>query len=221
MSELGPREEFFVRSNIEVALGVAGGRFRNCPPGSWELADLEGIALLALVKSAVRWPSYCVENHFDPNQISYFRAYALRACSGSLIDAMRAASPLTRTELDSVSRLRKARSRGKTDDQAARELDWSADQLASALQADRIRSVSLDEAVEVPDEGLSWDGSYLTRAFDRLPRPVQDTLVLRYQKRMSLAKIGSVLGVPSAEVSSMLRTAQREFLLTVRESLGV
>lgn len=196
------------------------GRVGSGLPSSVDQADLVSYGILGLIDAIAK---------FDVSRGYKFETYAISRIKGSMLDELRAIDWVprsvrakARTLEQAVAQLQSTLHRTPTDAELAAELDMTEAELQTALgQVSLTGMVALDDllargdrdsattlADTLPDVGLGPLAAYeATEARERLTAairslPERDRLVvgLYYYEGLTLADIGSVLGVTESRV---------------------
>lgn len=215
------------------------GRVAVGLPQNVEQADLVSYGIFGLIDAIEK---------FDPERGFKFQTYAISRIKGAILDELRSIDWVPRSVRAKGSAVERAFSkleakhkRSPTEAEVARELGMSDAQLQAALGQLSLTGVAaLDEmlgdrsdattlADTIPDHGDSPGAllerselrSQLAEAIENMPEREKVVLTLYYFENLTLAQIGSVLGVTESRVSqihtksvlqlrSRLQAAQRE-----------
>ena len=202
-------------------------------PSQVDLSDLTQAGFLGLLDAAAK---------YDAGRGVRFRTYAELRIRGSILDSLRSADWLPRSvrrrrrELDFVKRKLEARfGRSPSDDEVARELDLTADELRKAMDEVR-RAEKSSERVEgldgidalVPDpnaidphELLERNEllSLLVRGIEGLSDRERRVLTLYYHEELTMKEVGEVLGVNESRVSQIHTKVCQTLRLRLRKHL--
>jgi RNA polymerase sigma factor for flagellar operon FliA len=181
-----------------------------------------------------------IEAHhsFDPNKGAKFSTYALPRIRGAILDALRAAHPLSRSlqkfssEIESAtSNLHNEFGRAPTRAELAERMGIPLPQFLASLSQATVRIVSLDNLadmavngnserlVEMADEDPSIDPDQvaqqtmvktkLQQAVSNLPERERIIVQLYYIESRSLKTIGRALGISESRASQLRQRALR------------
>jgi RNA polymerase sigma factor for flagellar operon FliA len=197
------------------------GRVAIGLPQSVEQSDLVSYGIFGLIDAIEK---------FDPERGYKFETYAIARIKGAILDELRSIDWVPRSVRakaraieQAYGKLESTLRRTPSDDELAAELDMTDDQLQSALgQISFIGLVALDEMLTVgdrgdsvtlgdmvasdPDEapGVAFEvdemRAFLAEAIGRMPEREKVVLSLYYYEGLTLAEIGSVLGVTESRV---------------------
>ncbi len=196
------------------------GRVATGLPQNVDQADLVSYGIFGLIDAIEK---------FDITRAIKFETYAISRIRGAIIDELRAIDWGPRSVRAKARALEKAYSklesqlhRTPTDTELAEELDLTDDQLQTTLgQISFTGLVALDEMLSGGDRGDSItlgdtlaDGGMgpvaayeveemrliLADAINRLPEREKTVLTLYYYEGLTLAEIGSILGVTESRV---------------------
>ena len=208
-------------------------------PPQVDLNDLISVGTLGLIDAASRYKS-TLGVPFD--------AFARRRVQGAMLDALRemdwaprSARKLRRTVDSTIARLRSELGREPQDLEVAgalqltpEEFDRSVEQLRM-LEIGSIRQLDtagpdgtpLLELCVDPSEGVITKieraelREHLARAIEQLPERERHIMALYYEKELTLAEIGAVIGVCESRVSQLRTLAISRLRTMLRASLGV
>jgi RNA polymerase sigma factor for flagellar operon FliA len=196
------------------------GRVATGLPQNVDQADLVSYGIFGLIDAIEK---------FDLGRGFKFETYAIARIKGNILDELRSIDWVPRSVRAKARALEKAYStlegklhRTPTDTELAQELDLTDDQLQTTLgQISFTGLVALDEMLSgadrgdsmtlgdtLPDSGLGPVASYeveemreiLADAINRLPEREKTVLTLYYYEGLTLAEIGSILGVTESRV---------------------
>ena len=197
------------------------GRVATGLPQNVEQADLVSYGIFGLIDAI---------DKFDPGRGYKFETYAIARIKGAILDELRSIDWVPRSVRAKARALEKAYAklegelhRTPTDEEIAAELEMSDEQLQTTLsQISFVGLVALDEMLSVGgDRGESItlgdtiaDGGegpvaayeveemrhILADAINRMPERERLVLTLYYYEALTLAEIGSVLGVTESRV---------------------
>jgi len=197
------------------------GRVAVGLPQNVEQADLVSYGIFGLIDAI---------DKFDPERGFKFETYAIARIKGAILDELRSIDWVPRSVRAKARAIEKAYGkleselhRTPTDDELAKELELSDDQLQSTLnQISFIGLVALDEMLSGGDRGDSMTlgdtvaadptegpvAAYeveemrhlLADAINRMPEREKIVLTLYYYEGLTLAEIGQVLGVTESRV---------------------
>jgi RNA polymerase sigma factor FliA len=196
------------------------GRVATGLPQNVDQADLVSYGIFGLIDAIEK---------FDLDRGFKFETYAIARIKGNILDELRSIDWVPRSVRAKARALEKAYSklegqlhRTPTDDELAAELDLTDEQLQTTLgQISFTGLVALDEMLSGGDRGDSItlgdtlaDGGMgpvaayeveemrqiLADAINRLPEREKTVLTLYYYEGLTLAEIGSILGVTESRV---------------------
>ena len=196
------------------------GRVATGLPQSVDQADLVSYGIFGLIDAIEK---------FDLERGFKFETYAIARIKGNILDELRSIDWVPRSVRAKARALEKAYSklegelhRTPTDDELAAELDLTEEQLQTTLgQISFTGLVALDEMLSggergdsatlgdtLPDRGMGPVAAYeveemrhiLADAINRLPEREKTVLTLYYYEGLTLAEIGSILGVTESRV---------------------
>jgi RNA polymerase sigma factor for flagellar operon FliA len=196
------------------------GRVATGLPQNVDQADLVSYGIFGLIDAIEK---------FDLERGYKFETYAIARIKGNILDELRAIDWVPRSVRAKARALEKAYSklegelhRTPSDTELASELDLTDDQLQTTLgQISFTGLVALDEMLSGSDRGDSTtlgdtiaDGGVgpvaayeveemrqiLANAINRLPEREKTVLTLYYYEGLTLAEIGSILGVTESRV---------------------
>jgi RNA polymerase sigma factor for flagellar operon FliA len=196
------------------------GRVASGLPHSVDQADLVSYGIFGLIDAIEK---------FDLDRGFKFETYAIARIKGNILDELRSIDWVPRSVRAKARALEKAYStlegrlhRTPTDAELAEELDLTDEQLQTTLgQISFTGLVALDEMLSngdrgdsttlgdtLPDSGMGPVAAYeveemrqlLADAINRLPEREKMVLTLYYYEGLTLAEIGSILGVTESRV---------------------
>jgi len=196
------------------------GRVASGLPHSVDQADLVSYGIFGLIDAIEK---------FDLDRGFKFETYAIARIKGNILDELRSIDWVPRSVRAKARAIEKAYStlegrlhRTPTDAELAAELDLTDDQLQTTLgQISFTGLVALDEMLSngdrgdsttlgdtLPDSGMGPVAAYeveemrqlLADAINRLPEREKMVLTLYYYEGLTLAEIGSILGVTESRV---------------------
>jgi len=196
------------------------GRVATGLPQNVDQADLVSYGIFGLIDAIEK---------FDLDRGFKFETYAIARIKGNILDELRSIDWVPRSVRAKARAIEKAYSklegqlhRTPTDVELAKELDLTDDQLQTTLgQISFTGLVALDEMLSggdrgdsmtlgdtVPDAGVGPVAAYeveemrqiLAEAINRLPEREKTVLTLYYYEGLTLAEIGSILGVTESRV---------------------
>jgi RNA polymerase sigma factor for flagellar operon FliA len=196
------------------------GRVATGLPQNVDQADLVSYGIFGLIDAIEK---------FDLGRGFKFETYAIARIKGNILDELRSVDWVPRSVRAKARALEKAYStlesklhRTPTDAELAEELDLTDDQLQTTLgQISFTGLVALDEMLSsgdrgdsitlgdtLPDSGVGPVAAYeveemrhiLAEAINRLPEREKVVLGLYYYEGLTLAEIGSILGVTESRV---------------------
>jgi RNA polymerase sigma factor for flagellar operon FliA len=196
------------------------GRVATGLPQSVDQADLVSYGIFGLIDAIEK---------FDLERGFKFETYAIARIKGNILDELRSIDWVPRSVRAKARALEKAFStlegklhRTPTDAELANELDLTEEQLQTTLgQISFTGLVALDEMLSggergdsatlgdtLPDSGVGPVAAYeveemrhiLADAINRLPDREKTVLTLYYYEGLTLAEIGSILGVTESRI---------------------
>jgi RNA polymerase sigma factor for flagellar operon FliA len=196
------------------------GRVATGLPQSVDQADLVSYGIFGLIDAIEK---------FDLERGFKFETYAIARIKGNILDELRSIDWVPRSVRAKARALEKAFStlegklhRTPTDAELAQELDLTEEQLQTTLgQISFTGLVALDEMLSggergdsatlgdtLPDGGAGPVAAYeveemrhiLADAINRLPEREKTVLTLYYYEGLTLAEIGSILGVTESRI---------------------
>ena len=196
------------------------GRVASGLPQSVDQADLVSYGIFGLIDAIEK---------FDLGRGFKFETYAIARIKGNILDELRSIDWVPRSVRAKARALEQAYSslegklhRSPSDGELADELDLTEDQLQTTLgQISFTGLVALDEMLSggergdsatlgdtLPDAGVGPVAAYeveemrhiLADAINRLPDREKTVLTLYYYEGLTLAEIGSVLGVTESRI---------------------
>jgi RNA polymerase sigma factor for flagellar operon FliA len=196
-----------------------GGRFAATLPSHVDLDDLLSDGTIGLVTAVER---------FDPTRSVDFAAFAISRIRGAMIDGLRSLDWLPRliraqvAELETCTqRLYAALGRPPTTAELSVELGITTEEVAARRRhQDDARQVPLPPA-EFIDERRPAERRYevvdptqlspeLVRELRSMPERHQVLVALYYFERLTMAEIGTVLGVTESRVSQLHQQIRRQ-----------
>lgn len=207
-------------------------------PAQVELTDLVSVGVLGLIDAATRYKA---------STGVPFDAFARRRVQGAMLDALRDLDWAPRSlrklrrDLDAaIAKLRHQLKREPADAEIAEamnlsevEYDRLLDQVRSLelgalrqLDAPNQDGSSLLELVIDPDEGPEATlertelRAHLAKALMELPERERQILALYYEEELTMAEIGSVIGVCESRVSQLRSLALSRLRVSLKESLA-
>lgn len=200
---------------------VAGRVAVGLPPNV-EQADLVSYGMFGLIDAI---------DKFEPERGYKFETYAISRIKGAILDELRSIDWVPRSVRSKLRQIEKAiakleaeHHRPATDAELAEELEWTAEQLQTALnQISQVGLAALDEILAVPGEkgesvtlgdtiaDTSVNGpmgafevaetrQLLGQAINALQEREKLVLTLYYYESMTLSEVGQVLGVTESRV---------------------
>jgi RNA polymerase sigma factor for flagellar operon FliA len=198
------------------------GRVAVGLPQNVEQSDLVSYGIFGLIDAIEK---------FDPARGYKFETYAIARIKGAILDELRSIDWVPRSVRAKARALEKAYAkleselhRSPTDEEVAKELDMSDDQLQVTLSqisfvglvaldemlsvgGDRGESITLGDTIaDASDEGpvaayeVEEMRHILAEAINRMPEREKIVLTLYYYEGLTLAEIGQVLGVTESRV---------------------
>ena len=216
------------------------GRVGSGLPSSVDQADLVSYGILGLIDAIAK---------FDPSRGYKFETYAISRIKGSMLDELRAIDWVPRSVRSkaralehAVSELQNTLHRTPTDAELAGELDMTESELQTTLgQVSFTGLVALDDLLSggerdsgatlgdtLPDAGLGPLAAYeatearerLTEAIRSLPERDRMVVGLYYYEGLTLADIGSILGVTESRVCQIHTKAVLSLRAKLASAIG-
>ena len=198
------------------------GRVATGLPQSVDQADLVSYGIFGLIDAIEK---------YDLDRGYKFETYAIARIKGNILDELRSIDWVPRSVRAKARALERAYAklegelhRAPTDQELAKELDLTDEQLQATLgQISFTGIVALDEMLASGERGDATLGdtladrdpgpvaayeveemkTILADAINRLPERERTVLVLYYYEGLTLAEIGSILGVTESRVSQI------------------
>ncbi|GAB4558593.1 MAG: RNA polymerase sigma factor WhiG [Anaerolineae bacterium] len=216
------------------------GRMGIQPFGSIEEDDLIGYGIVGLIEAIER---------FDPERGYKFETYATSRIRGSVLDALRALDPLSRSARKRVTLVREAIGflqkrfgRMPTDEEVLTYTGMSQEAYEQALteagfailsldaplsldgddQASSLGDVLGDQEAQLQLERLEEEElrEELRRALKKLPQREQLLLSLYYNESLTMREIGEVLGLSQARVCQLHNKAILYLRAVLQAAMG-
>ena len=216
------------------------GRLAVTLPATIDHDDLFGYGVIGLIHAIER---------FSPERGVKFETYAMTRVRGAIIDELRSQDWVPRSvrsrarELSStISQLEGSLGRHPSEAEIASALGVSQDELASTMAAATSPFLSLDELVQVSDDGqsINWLDmmvddrpgpaaqleerefkEQLAAAIDGLPEREKLLLSLYYKEGLTLKEIGQVMGVSESRVCQLHTQAALRLRNAINRYLGI
>lgn len=216
------------------------GRLAVTLPPTIDQEDLYGYGLIGLIQAVEK---------FTLERGVKFETYAITRIRGAILDELRSQDWVprsvrsrTRDIAGAMSALAEEHGRPGTEEELAAKLGMTAAELNLALAAETSPFLSLDELVQVSDDGqsISWLDTMaderpgpaqmleeaefraeLARAIDALPEREKILLALYYQEGLTLKEIGLVLKVSESRVCQLHSQAALRLRTWINRYLGV
>jgi RNA polymerase sigma factor for flagellar operon FliA len=222
-----------VLAHVDLVRALASRLGRRIPPHV-DVSELVSVGVVGLIDAATR---------YQPSLGVPFDAFARRRINGAMLDALRdldwvprSVRRLQRSLEDALTKLRHELGDEPADEQIAAELGLSHERYERMLDDLRwtdlsiVRSSSghdddgdgLELAVD-PDEGPHASlertelKARLADALGEIPERERQILALYYQKDLTLAEIGAVIGVGESRVSQLRTQAILRLRSLLRE----
>lgn len=203
-------ETRLVEDHIHLAEYIANSIY-NTATHALEKEELRSVAYMALVKAALRWRGYCVENNYNPDDTQYFKTVAYRTIRGAIYDDLRVKDWASRTIRTRSKAIREA-GMEQTDsvEDIAKATGMSEKAVRSTLWGMNCKPVSIEtvsdfDADETMESILFADTilKSLSDKYASLPFDQQVVIALKYFRGKSLKAIADEVGYPSALVSEL------------------
>lgn len=199
------------------------GRVAVGLPQNVEQSDLASYGMFGLIDAIEK---------FEPERGFKFETYAISRIKGAILDELRSMDWVPRSVRAKARQIEKAYAtieakehRPPTDEELAAELEWTDDQLQTALtQISHVGLAALDEVLSgdrgdsvtlgdtIADQSANGPmGAFevaetrqlLSQAINTLPEREKIVLTLYYYENLTLQEIGRVLGVTESRVSQI------------------
>ncbi|MEB3298269.1 MAG: FliA/WhiG family RNA polymerase sigma factor [Candidatus Sericytochromatia bacterium] len=216
------------------------GRLALTLPSTLDQDDLNGYGLIGLIQAVEK---------FQPERGVKFETYAATRIRGAILDELRSQDWVPRSvrsrgrEIsEAMVRLEATLGRPATDDELARHMGLSVQELGHAMARETSPFLSLDEMIQGSEDGqsLTWLDTMpderpgpahileedefrreLAAAIDRLPERERMVLALYYKEGLTLKEIGQVLGVTESRVCQIHTQAALRLRGHVHRYLGI
>ncbi|MBI6546564.1 MAG: FliA/WhiG family RNA polymerase sigma factor [Cyanobacteria bacterium NC_groundwater_1444_Ag_S-0.65um_54_12] len=216
------------------------GRLAVTLPPTIDQEDLYGYGLIGLIQAIEK---------FSLDRGVKFETYAITRIRGSILDELRSQDWVprsvrsrTRDIAEAMARLEARLGRTGTEEELAKELGLSNHELAQLLAQATSPFLSLDELVQVSDDGqnITWLDTMvderpgpaaileeqefraeLAKAIDALPEREKILLALYYQEGLTLKEIGMVLKVSESRVCQLHSQAALRLRTWINRYLGI
>ncbi|MEI7592873.1 MAG: RNA polymerase sigma factor WhiG [Actinomycetes bacterium] len=236
-SDANVREELILHYSPLVK--YVAGRVSVGLPQNVEQADLISYGIFGLIDAIEK---------FDPARGFKFETYAISRIKGAMIDELRSIDWVPRSVRakaraieQAYAKLEAIHHRTPTDAELASELDLTPSQLQTALsQISFVGIVALDEMLSggsdrgdtltlgdtVADSGEGPSAAYeveemrhtLANAINTMPERAKIVLTLYYYENLTLAEIGTVLGVTESRVCQIHTKAMLQLRSRILDS---
>ena len=190
--------------------------------------NLESAGILGLVEAAGR---------FDPSQGCSFKTFAFPRIRGAILDELRKFAPVSQQTLTRIGKIKLAYETLKspvTPEMLAAESGLTVQQVEECLEAMRFLKPqdwndfhseihsSWKDASDQPGDALEREemSELLASAIQRLPERERLVLTLYYNEQLTLAEIGSVIGVSESRSSRILAAAKFRLKELVRSKIN-
>jgi len=228
-----------VMAHVDLVRSMAS-RLGRRVPSHVELSELVSVGVLGLIDAAMR---------YQPDLGVPFDAFARRRIHGAMLDALRRLDRVPRSlrrlqrRVDAaLTELRHGLGREPDAAEIAEALGVSVERYSGLLEELRWADVAVLRAASTDEEASDAiqiavdtdDGPYaqlerrelgvqLARALGQLPERERHVLALSYERELTLAEIGRVIGVSESRVSQLraqaiarLRSLLQEWLRSTR-----
>lgn len=217
-SDAGTRDALIL--NYSPLVKYVASRVAVGLPQNIEQADLVSYGMFGLIDAI---------DKFEPDRGFKFETYAISRIKGAILDELRSIDWVPRSVRAKVRSVEKAfakleakMGRAPTDDEVGAELGWTEAQFQTVLsQISVVGIAALDEILTGGDRGESLTlgdtiadsnhgpvGAFevteirqlLSKAINQMPEREKVVLTLYYYENLTLAEIGTVLGVTESRV---------------------
>lgn len=216
------------------------GRLAVTLPPTIDQEDLYGYGLIGLIQAVEK---------FSLDRGVKFETYAITRIRGAILDELRSQDWVPRSVrsrsrdiAEAMSQLEGELGRPATEEEIANRLGVSAQDLAHIMSQETSPFLSLDELVQVSDDGqsITWLDTMaderpgpaaqleeqefreqLARAIDALPEREKILLSLYYQEGLTLKEIGMVLKVSESRVCQLHTQAALRLRTWINRYLGI
>ena len=185
-------------------------------PKHYDRENLEQAGIVALVETA---------NSFDLSRGVSFRTYCFPRIRGAIIDEMRKNSPVPQKMMENIKRVKLAYEKltpPVTPEDLAEETGLGVEKISQVLEAMRFSKPQnwndlyctihsgWQEGEEHPGHNLEKNElkSLLAECIKKLPERERVVLVMYFTEDLTLAEIGSVIGISESRVSRVLAAAK-------------
>ncbi len=216
------------------------GRLAVTLPPTIDQEDLYGYGLIGLIQAVEK---------FSLDRGVKFETYAITRIRGAILDELRSQDWVprsvrsrTRDVSEAMQALEAELGRPASEEELARKLGVSASDLAHIMAQETSPFLSLDELVQVSDDGqsITWLDTMaderpgpaamleeqefrdqLAAAIDALPEREKILLALYYQEGLTLKEIGLVLKVSESRVCQLHTQAALRLRTWINRYLGI
>ncbi|MBM3273645.1 MAG: FliA/WhiG family RNA polymerase sigma factor [Candidatus Sericytochromatia bacterium] len=216
------------------------GRLAVTLPPTIDQEDLYGYGLIGLIQAVEK---------FTLDRGVKFETYAITRIRGAILDELRSQDWVprsvrsrTRDVSQAMQALEAELGRPATEEELANRLGLSASDLANIMSQETSPFLSLDELVQVSDDGqsITWLDTMaderpgpaaqleeqefrdqLAKAIDALPEREKVLLALYYQEGLTLKEIGMVLKVSESRVCQLHTQAALRLRTWINRYLGI
>lgn len=228
-----------VQANLDI-VAYQSNRMSIYFPNSYQIDDLRGIGLLALIDSA---------KSIDPKRIFSFKKYASIRIKGALLDELRRCDKLSRSKRSKVKEISKQirdleqRFKSELKDskictllgikeseywEYKKSLNWNSSiPLDLEISSENSESLSLHDIISDPNDRDTRDSieykevvEVLKNILSSIPKVDQQVLVMYYNKGLKIGEISKLLHLSESRVSQIHRSALKKLKKILLENIN-